>query len=636
MLQNIGDKLKSQRWLALLILGPLALIFAVWGAYGIANLDFVGRDFGLKINGETIPVATLQQAWQQRQSDYAQQLRSEIPEAQKKRLQQELIDEIVRRTLLNQAAQRYGYRVSDAELGQAIRSEQAFQVDGKFDPAAYRGMLAQLGMSTAGFEQQERRSMQVQHLTQSLLISDFYTPAELQRIFALENEQREVRYAVVPVARYAAAATVEEAAVKAWYDAHIADYQNPESVRLQYAEMRLEDVMREVAADAQGLQAYYEANKSRYAEEEKRHASHILVKVTDAVPEAAALAKAQALRAQLLAGKDFAALARQNSEDPGSAANGGDLGWAGRSAYVKPFADALYALKVGEISEPVRTQFGYHLIRLDEVRPGQARTLESARAEIEADYRRQRASELYGDRLEQLQQSMEDGSARDIAALAARFHMTTGEIATFTRSGGAPLGGSPDLVSTVFSDETLSGGRLGGPVALGQDRLVVVKVLEYHPATAKPLESVRAEVVAAVRQDAGARAARAAADAALAKLESGTSLEEAVKGLGVSASPPLTVGRGDPQLPVQLRDAAFAMPQPGGGKPAYQALSLDGGNAALLAVLAVHPGAPGANPQADQQLVSKLAQRRRDADLEAYVAEMQRRARVRRNDSVFE
>jgi peptidyl-prolyl cis-trans isomerase D len=355
--------------------------------------------------------------------------------------------------------------------------------------------------------------MQVQHLTQSLLISDFYTPAELQRIFALENEQREVRYAVVPVARYAAAATVEEAAVKAWYDAHIADYQNPESVRLQYAEMRLEDVMREVAADAQGLQAYYEANKSRYAEEEKRHASHILVKVTDAVPEAAALAKAQALRAQLLAGKDFAALARQNSEDPGSAANGGDLGWAGRSAYVKPFADALYALKVGEISEPVRTQFGYHLIRLDEVRPGQARTLESARAEIEADYRRQRASELYGDRLEQLQQSMEDGSARDIAALAARFHMTTGEIATFTRSGGAPLGGSPDLVSTVFSDETLSGGRLGGPVALGQDRLVVVKVLEYHPATAKPLESVRAEVVAAVRQDAGARAARAAGEA---------------------------------------------------------------------------------------------------------------------------
>jgi len=636
MLQNIGDRLKSQRWLALLVLGPLALIFAVWGAYGIANLEFIGKNFGLKVNGETIPVATMQQAWQQRQSDYQQQLRAEIPEAQKKQLQQDLVDELVRRTLLNQAAARYGYRISDAELSEAIRSEKAFQVDGKFDAAAYRGMLAQLGMTTAGFEAQERRSMQVQHLTQSLLISDFLTPTELKRIFALENEQREVRYAVVPVARYAAAASVDDAAIKAWYGSHAADYQNPESVRLQYAQMRLDDITREVAADTQGLQAYYEANKTRYTEEEKRHASHILIKVTDAVPEAAALKKAQELRAQLVSGKDFAALARADSEDPGSKAAGGDLGWANRGAFVKPFADALYALKVGEISQPVRTQFGYHLIRLEEVRPGQAKTLESARAEIEADYRRQRASELYGDRLEQLQQSIEDGSARDIAALATRFHMATGEVGTFTRSGGAPLGGSADLVNAVFSDESLSGGRLAGPVALGQDRLVVFKVLEYRPAAAKPLESVRAEVAAAVRQDAGAKAARAAADAALAKLQGGASFDEAVKSLGVSAVPPMTVGRGDPQLPVQLRDAAFASPQPAAGKPAYQALSLDGGNAALLAVLAVHAGAPGANPQADQQLISKFVQRHREADLQAYVVEMQRRASVRRNDTVFD
>ena len=130
-----------------------------------------------------------------------------------------------------------------------------------------------------------------------------------------------------------------------------------------------------------------------------------------------------------------------------------------RSAYVKPFADALYALKPGETSAPVRTQFGYHLIQLEEVKAGQAKTLESARAEIEADYRRQRASELYGDRLEQLQQGIEDGSVRDIASLAARFHMVTGEVANFTRSGAAPLGGGADLVGAVFSDESLSGGR---------------------------------------------------------------------------------------------------------------------------------------------------------------------------------
>jgi peptidyl-prolyl cis-trans isomerase D len=220
----------------------------------------------------------------------------------------------VRQTLLNQAA-------TDTAIASATPSwagDTREGLPGRRQVRRHRlsrHVLAQLGMSTAGFEAQERRSMQVQHLTQSLQISDFLTASELKRIFALENEQREVRYAVVPVARYAATATVDEAAIKAWYDGHAADYQNPESVRLQYAEMRLDDITREVAADAQGLQAYYEANKSRYAEEEKRHASHILIKVSDAVPDAAALKKAQDLRAQLESGKDFATLARQNSED---------------------------------------------------------------------------------------------------------------------------------------------------------------------------------------------------------------------------------------------------------------------------------------------------------------------------------
>lgn len=636
MLQNLRDSLAGHAWLKWLGLALLIFLFVLWGPTTLTTSDLFGASsFGLKVNGETISINTLQQAWQQKQSDYAQQLRTEIPEAKKQELQHELIEDYVRSVVLNQTAQKEGYRVGSAELSAAIQGEQAFQVDGKFDPTAYRGMLAQIGTSVAAFEAQQRRSMQVRHLTQGLQISDFMTPGELKRAIALENEQREVRYAVVPVARYAAAASVDEAAVKAWYEAHLADYQTPESVRLQYAELRLDAITSEVAADTAGLQAYYQANKDRYTEEEKRRARHILVKVADAAGDAAALQKATELRAQLAAGKDFAELARANSDDPGSKAAGGELGFASRSAYVKPFADALYSMKVGEISQPVRTQFGYHLIQLEEVKAGQAKTLESARAEIEADYRRQRASEIYGDRLEQLQQGIEDGSARDIAALAARFHMSTGEVPAFTRSGAAPLGGTAELVGAVFSDESLSGGRLAGPVALGQDRLVVLKVLEYHPAAARPLESVRAEVTAAVRQDAGARAARAAVDAALGRLTGGTSLDEVAKSLGVSATAAASIGRGDPQLPVQLRDAAFAAPQPA-GKPVYQALTLDGGNAALLAVLAVHPGQPGANPKADEQLVSRFALRHRDGDLEAYVSELQRRAKVRRNEKVFD
>ena len=638
MLQNIGDLLKGQRWLAILVLGLLILVFALWGTYGIVDLTFGAPKYGLKVNGEEVPTATLQQAWQERQSQYQQQTKSDIPAAVRTQLQNQLLDQYTRQTLMHQRATERGFRVTDESLIKAYESEQAFQVDGKFSDVAAKGMLAQVGLTPAAYENNLRSSLQITQLEHSLELGDFLTDSEVKKAFALENEQRELRYVLLPLAPFSSAVKVDDARAKAWYDAHPDDYLSKESVRLQYAELRLDTIAAAITVTPDDLEAWYKQNLSRYVEPEKRHAQHILIAVAagkDGAADAAALAKAQQVLKEARAGGDFTALAKKYSEDPGSAHQGGDLGWALRGAYVPAFADKLFSMKPGEISDPVKTQFGYHIIRLVEVQPEHARTLADAHDQIEADYRRDRAADLFGDRQEQLQQKLETTSGADLAALAKEFGLTVGEVPDYTRGGGGALGVNSDLSNVVFSDTVLKDQRIGGPVALADDRLVIVKVLEHHPAKPRPLAEVRDQVNAAVAKEEGTKAARAAADAAVKRLTAGASLDAVAKELKTTATPAAYMGRGDPQLPVQIRDAAFAAPGVGAGKPVYRAIAMEEGGAAIVAVLAVRPGAPGANPTNDQQLVISFAQRQTQADFAAYLAEMQRRATIRKNPAIF-
>ena len=638
MLQSIGDKLKAHKALFLPVLIVLAVIFAAWGAFGIVNISFGPQDYGLKINGETVSADVMNRAWQERQAQMVQALNGgELTEAQRTQMQKQLVDEYVRSTLVTQRAHSAGYRASDAEVIAAYQSEPAFQIEGKFDPRAAQTMLQQAGMSPEMYEAQKRQDLETGQLTSGIQISDFLTPAETKRIYALENEQRQVRYAVLPMDRYAPA-KVDDAAVQAWYKSHQSDYLTPESVGLQYAELRLDAIAAQVTVNPDALQAYYKTNDARYRQVETRHAHHILIAVNgnDAKADAAALAKAREVQAQLKAGKDFAALAKQYSSDTASAAQGGDLGWAARTAYVPAFADALFSMQPGQISEPVKTQFGYHIIRLDEVRPASVKSFDEVRPQVETEYRRDQAAAVFGDRQEQIQQALDSGAVTDLNQLAQRFQLATGQIPNFTRTtGGAPLGSKPELLRAVFNDDALSGQKITGPVALADDQIVVFKVLSHHLPSPQPIAEVKDQVVAAIRKSEGTKGALAAAEGAVKQLQGGADFDAVAKKLDLKAAPAAFVGRSDPQLPPQVRDAAFTAPAPG-SKPDYSALTLDSGGAAVLAVLAVKPGAQGANPQNDQQLEAEYLKRDREGEIDAYVQDMQDRARIVRSPTLFQ
>ena len=635
MLQRIRDSLHGQRWLAYIIVGLLALVFAAWGAYGIVNLDFGWSNFAAKAEGREISLEEAREAWMREQMLRQQQLGTEIPEDLQRQLQDQLLETLVRQSLLAQRTQELGYRVTDKALHEAIRNVPAFQVDGKFSPDAAKAVLAQQGISAAAFEADMRRSLRMAQIESGIRMSDFVTPREADRLRSLEEEQREVRYVVLPAEKFAGGAQIDAATVEAYYREHQDRYLTPESVRLRYAELRLDQLSAQVPVTEKDIREAYEEAKDRFTKPERRHGRHILIRIDDDTDDAAARKRAEDVLAQLKAGKDFAELARQYSEDPGSASSGGDLGWAEKSTFVGPFGDALFSMSVGEVRGPVKTDFGYHIIRLEDIQPAATQTFEEARPSLEAQLRSDMAADRFGDIHEQLEARL-SVSGGDLDALAKEFDMKTGEVEQFLRgSGGAPLGAAPELLEVVFSPSVLEERHIGGPVVLGEDRLVLVKVEEHRKPAPRPLAEVRDSIVAAIRRERGTEAALEAARAAQAKLDAGTSFDEVAKQLGVKAEPARFIGRTDPSVPAEIRSMVFDSPKPA-GKPVNRVIELDAGGAALVSVTKLRVEPPSTDPQLRAQWARQVAARHGYGDAVAYIEEMRRRADVVKNPRAFE
>ena len=632
MLQRIGDALKGQKWLAYLVLGALALVFAAWGAYGIVNLNFGGSDYAAEANGAKISLEEAHNRWLRQQTQWQQRLGGmEIPPDLRKRFQDQMLEGMIGEALIDERTQSLGYRVSTEALREAVQQEPAFQIGGQFSPEAAKGALAQAGISLADYERDLRTQARRAQLEGGIRASEFLTPAERARLAELEGQEREVRYLVLPAERFKSAAGVDDAAVQAHYKAHQAEYMTPESAHLEYAQLSLAALEAQVTVSDTDLRAAYEKAKGRLEVPEKRHARHVLITGKD---DAAALAQAQKVLAEAKAGKDFGELAKQYSQDPGSAHNGGDLGWAERSAFVAPFADALFGMKVGEIKGPVKTQFGYHIIRLDEIQAGKSKSFEEARSDLEAQLKRDRATDRFGEIQERLQTKASEPGA-DLKALAQEFDLQAGEMPTFVKGAGAPpLGLAPPLQELIFADPPLPNGRLGGPVLLGDDRLAIVKVLEHRKASPKPLAEVRESIVAALTQSRATTLALAAAKAARQKLEGGASFDSVAQELKVSAEPAHFVGRQDPSIPAPVREAVFAVPRPA-GKPVFRELSLSDGGAALAEVTRVRT-AKAHDEETQVTRARQEAERLGTDDASAYVEEMRRTADVRKNPKAFE
>jgi peptidyl-prolyl cis-trans isomerase D len=633
MLQRIRDGLQGQKWLAWTILGAIGATFVFWGGSNSLDPSSVSNATAAEVDGEEISAEEATREWNQIQANWAQQVGTEIPAEQREAMQARLLDNLVLRKLIEERMRRQNFRVSDAAVLAAWRDNPQLQTNGQFDRAKAIMFLQSNGLTEREWQDQTRQELLTSQLQQGVGGSYFLTRAEQQRLFNLENEEREVQYLQLTPDKFAGSEPIEDAAIQAYYEKNADRFMTTESVALEYAELRLEQLASQVIPTEEDLRKLYDENSAQYVRDESRRARHIVIGVNDGEDDAAALKKAEAVAAEARAGKDFAQLAKQHSTDP-TANQGGDLGFVQKRDFPGPIGDTLFSMKVGDVSAPVKSQFGYHILKLEEIQAQEVKPFEEVRAELDAQYRTAKSADLFGEREEQINTLLGKGE-NDIDKIAQELGLARGSIAQFLRGGGAePLGSSPDLQQRVFSDAALNQGKIGGPVALGDDRLVVFKVREHHKAAVKPLPEVRDEIVGLLRQERGVAAAKAAAEAALKRLEGGEKLEDVAKSLGATAEPLRFVGRGDPSIPADLRTAVFEAPRPV-GKPVLRMAALDDGSSALFVVSNTRVADSNANPAMTAQQNSQLLQRVASGEVTAYIEEVKRNAKIVKNPKVF-
>jgi len=632
MLQQIRDKITG--WFASLFLGAIAVVFIFWGI----RFESGPASAAAKVNGESIPVEQVRRAWQERQTELQQAARNELPEAVVKAQQKKLLEEFVNREVLVQHVNAMGYRVSDADIAREIEAIPALQVDGKFSRDRYAALLRAQGRTEADFEMEFRRDTQIAQLRNGIGISSFVTPGELGRRISLEGQTRDIDYYTIASAPFAAGVVVTPAQVQAYYDASKAKFVTPETVSLQYVELKAADVAATIAVTDEALHQYYDqVAPERYLDPERRRARHILVE--SGADDAAAKQKAGQVYASAKAGEDFAKLASANSDDPGSRAQGGDLGWATRESYVQPFAEALFSMQKGEIRGPVKTQFGYHVILLEDLQPAHQRGFDEVRAELEADYRSEQAQSLFYEKSQQLADDA-FASLSELDSVAKKHGMTLQTIEGYTRQGGGSFAGNRKVIDAVFSAEVLQERQNSPAINVTDDDVVILRVTDYKPTAQRPLDDVRAELEATLRQQGARTAAEVAALADAVKISSGAAFADVAKESGLAPAGATTVGRTTEGVAPALLKAVFTAARPAPGKATGGTAVLANGDVAVFVVSAVRAGtAPTTGPDAEMQLAQiaqKTAGAAARADFAAYVKELERTAKIKLNEQVFE
>ena len=612
MLQTLREKMSG--WFAIVIVALLAIPFAFFGME--QYLFQSGANYAAKIevqptwwrsapdwwpvrklvwNSADITSEEFREAFenerQRRREIEGEQFDArafESPEAKR-----EVLEMLIDRKVLQLAAQRDGMVVGDTRVREAIDAIAAFQVDGVFDQQRYLITLQSQGYSPRGFQEMVRDDLQASLISGQLARSAFTTDSETERMLRLLGERRDVAFVVLP-APGPDTGPVEAREIQAWYDAHSDEYRAPERVTLEYVVIDASALPPAPEPDEATLRQRYEQEKARFVEPEQRLVSHILVPLEDGADEAAQQAaeeKARQIAAQAREpGADFAALAQANPGDPGSAANGGDLGWIRQDgSMVKPFEDAVFAAQEGSISDPVRSPFGWHVLQVREVRTGHQAAFEDVRETLVNEVRqaeRERAfSDLVGAFVDEVYRNPTELAS---AAEQARLEMhTAGPLA---RGEGEGVIALPAVQRAAFSESLVQDGTVSDPIEIDQDRSVVIRVTRHEPARALTVAEARDSIVAAIRADRARARVEAEADAMLEKIAGGEPLQALADARSLQLQDIKGMPRGAPVPTAEAAEAYFKVPVPDEGEVSAGKVVLDDGSVVVFAVDAVTPG----------------------------------------------
>lgn len=524
-----------------------------------------------------------------------------------------ILESLVSQRLLTNEVANAGLAMSKQEVVMSILAAPDFQEGGKFSSERYANYLRTVGLSDEGNVLKLRYELPASRLAGAIAGSAFQPRAVAARLAALQAEKREVAEAFIAAEPLLARVKTDDAAVKAHYEANLAEYRVPERVRAEYLVLSAEELARGESVSEAELKAAYEAAASRFGAAEQRRASHILL---------ASKAEADKVLAEARANpQGFAELAKKYSQDSGSAANGGDLGMNPRGSLAsKPLEDAIFSLKPNELGEVVQSEFGFHVVRLVAIQPGKTRSLDEVRADLSAEIAKQKGAKKFAEAAEGFNNLVYEQSD-SLKPAAERYKLKIATTGWFTRQGSAEIGplANAKLLAALFSPDTIKQKRNTDAVEVSPGVLVAARVLEHQPEAQRPLEEVKADV---------ARKLARREAAALAKKEGEEKLAALAKGgdAGLTWAAAKTVSRQDPQgLPaaalrkIMTADTAKL--------PAYAGMERGDEGYVVYRIAKVIPAEANTGPQATE-IQARLDQQAGTDQLDAYIASLRAKAKV--------
>ncbi|MBK6657593.1 MAG: SurA N-terminal domain-containing protein [Proteobacteria bacterium] len=583
MLQTIRDR--TQGVIVAVIVGLISLTFILWGVESYINA--AKRVIVAKVDGNEIPIEEFQNALQR----FRRQAESMLGDAfnaadwDKPEVKTKALDELINDRVLSRLVDDARVRVTNQQLARQLLEIPAFQDEkGGFSRALYEQRVTAMGFSQLGFEQQLRSDMAKSQLRNGVAASEFVTREEALRIAALRKQKRDIGYAVIPAAEVEKQVTVTDAEVNAYFEAHKEQYRTLEKASVEYLEISAAALASKVEINDEKLHQYYDANQAAYTLAEERSANHILVQLAanaNAADEGAAESKVKDILKRAQGGEDFEKLAKELSDDVGSKAEGGSTGFFARGAMAPEFEEAAFKLKVGEISAPVRTKFGWHIIKLKDIKAGGLQPYDKVKAEVEMAYRNSEAQKAFFEQAEQFSNLVYEHSD-SLGVAAETLGIATQKTEVMSKEEFAKKF-SDKAANAIFTAEVLNEGMNSEPIELPDSRVIAVRVLDHVPSAIPELAVVKTEVEDAVRNQHRRELTEALGKELIEKLRKGETVTELVKGRGFGWEQEEGVTRESGDVNRAVLRAAFSA-EVAGNEPQYVGIPIGTTDYAIIRV----------------------------------------------------
>jgi peptidyl-prolyl cis-trans isomerase D len=573
MLQAINDRIKG--WLGIVIVVLIGLPFALWGIQ--SYLDDGGPRYAAKVNNAEISAAEFERTVSRQRQLMLRQNNGKLP-VDESVLRERTLTQLINQRLLEGTTYDNGYRISNAVLSERIK--QLFTVDGVFDRDRFEVSVASMGMTVPMYEQSLRSELRVQQMQSAISNTAFVTKKEIKGYAALNEQTRDISVLTFNIEHFSTAAKPAEEEIKQYYDANSQRFMLPEKIKVDYVEITSDALAENVEVDEAQIKKMYDDYVASISGREERKARHILINTSE--NKAAAKIKIEELKQELEKGADFSELAKKHSQDPGSASQGGDLDWVVLGDMVKPFEQTLFDMKKGSVSEIVETQFGYHLIKLDDVRSEAVAPLGVKRYEFEDELKADSVASMFYDLTERLASTAyENPDSLDVVVEDLELKVKTSDY--FTRFTSEGIAKNDKVRNIAFSSSILEQGANSDIIEVSPTHVIVLRLNELVPAKLIDLQEVSSKIENILKVESGHKQTMAAALDVKSKIEAGESVEN-IKLDGVSVKTVTSLSRRDSAKvsdPSILR-AAFNLPPSQQEQKSVQEVDLMSGDIALV------------------------------------------------------